>query len=468
MTWNTEGHDPIPEEEALPQLCFVACAMMDSGLQEISRPRLATLLREARETLPAELGFVRETVDQFIRRVEDRSSLLMMTGQSVENGRLVEFFEFRHLTFQEFLTARGLVGGWYPGRREADTIETALLPHIEDEAWREVVPLAAVLGGKASDGLIQRLTERITGLREQKLASAETHPAFFALGNCLADEAPARPQTIRSAIRELISLAPLDRAPFARLLARSRYGGELLQVALSEFLAAADLRGAGHALATAVFWQTARDDNSASLLPLAESFTDLIRATDRASRCTGAVGIAALCARLTDEGRKQDRTASPEILRQAGAGLVALAFSDDLSEQWAAAWALLELGPLRVWAPPAEPDLLGRLVALWLYSPNREVRRLAAWALGRQPLCKRDDGRRCASVTGTDIVQLLDRYDRLSRRREQPAFLAAAWYVRALGDTELAGLARTLLSRISDRTAEITLHELLGHLGERP
>lgn len=28
MTWNTEGHDPIPEEEALPQLCYVASSMM--------------------------------------------------------------------------------------------------------------------------------------------------------------------------------------------------------------------------------------------------------------------------------------------------------------------------------------------------------------------------------------------------------------------------------------------------------
>jgi predicted NACHT family NTPase len=148
MTWNVEGHDPIPENEALPQLCFVASAMMKSGMQEISQPRLAALLQEAREALPAELGFVRETVDQFIRRVEDRSSLLMMTGHSVENGRLVEFFEFRHLTFQEFLAARAMAEGWYPGHRETDTLASALEPCFEDETWREVVPLSAVLAAK--------------------------------------------------------------------------------------------------------------------------------------------------------------------------------------------------------------------------------------------------------------------------------------------------------------------------------
>lgn len=94
MTWNVEGHAPIPEDIALPQLCYVAWSMLVSGLQEVSRPRLAALLHEAREALPIELGHVQESVDDFIRRVEDRSGLLMMTGHSVEDGQLVEFFEF--------------------------------------------------------------------------------------------------------------------------------------------------------------------------------------------------------------------------------------------------------------------------------------------------------------------------------------------------------------------------------------
>ena len=71
-------------------------------MQKISRPRLAALLQEARDALPTELGYVKGTVDQFIHRVEDRSSLLMMTGHDVEDSRLVEFFEFRHLTFRSF------------------------------------------------------------------------------------------------------------------------------------------------------------------------------------------------------------------------------------------------------------------------------------------------------------------------------------------------------------------------------
>ncbi|HEX9918852.1 MAG TPA: NACHT domain-containing protein, partial [Pyrinomonadaceae bacterium] len=93
MTWNTEGFAPIPEDEALPQLCYVASAMMQEGAQKVSRPRLAELLQEARDAMPTELGFVQGSVESFINRVEDRSSLLMMTGLDVEDGRLVEFFE---------------------------------------------------------------------------------------------------------------------------------------------------------------------------------------------------------------------------------------------------------------------------------------------------------------------------------------------------------------------------------------
>ena len=468
MTWNVEGHDPIPENESLPQLCFVASAMMKSGMQEISQPRLAALLQEAREALPAELGFVRETVDQFIRRVEDRSSLLMMTGHSVENGRLVEFFEFRHLTFQEFLAARAMAEGWYPGHRETDTLASALEPCFEDETWREVVPLSAVLGGKAADALIQRLTQLVKErTRGPEVSSRETDPLYLVLGNCLADEAPARPVTIRSAIKEVIAFGPLDTAPFARMFALGRYGRELLQEAGKAYLTAADLRAAGHGLATAVYWQALGEDDSARLGPVAESFKNLIGTEDLMSRCSGALGLAVLCPRLHDDGHDKDREACSDALRQAGAGLISLLLSERLPEQWAAAWALVELGALRIWSPPAEPDVLGRLFDLWLRSPSNEVRRMAAWALARQPLCKRDDGRRCASATSADLDDLSSRYGALSRRREQPAFLAAAWYRRRLSDTELITRARALLVDIDDRIAKITLRELLGHLGER-
>ncbi len=235
MTWNTEGHEPIPDEEALPQLCYVAAAMMLSKVERISRRRLATLIQEARDFLPTELGYVKGTVEEFIHRVEDRSSLLMMTGHDVEDGQLVEFFEYRHLTFQEFLAARAMVEGWHPSRKEQDTLATVLEPHFEDEKWREVIPLAAVLGGKATEALIQRLTDNVRG----KVASNET--SFTVLGNCLADEAAARPETIRAAIRELVRFgSTLCNQSFAMMLCRGKYGLALREEAEHAFMTATD------------------------------------------------------------------------------------------------------------------------------------------------------------------------------------------------------------------------------------
>jgi len=44
MTWNVEGYDPIDQEEAIPQLAFVAFTMMNDGVQTISSRRLKEIL----------------------------------------------------------------------------------------------------------------------------------------------------------------------------------------------------------------------------------------------------------------------------------------------------------------------------------------------------------------------------------------------------------------------------------------
>jgi hypothetical protein len=325
-----------------------------------------------------------------------------------------------------------------------------------------------VQGGKAADALIQRLTE-LVGSRQsdRELASPEIEPLFLALGNCVADEAPARPATVRAALRELIRSGSLDSLPFARLLALGRYGSALHDQASEAFLSGADLRSAGRAFGTALYWQTIGDEKPGRLGQALTSFKDLICSEDRALRCAGALGMAVLCPQLQDEGRKEERVSCTDTLRQAGRGLVPMLFSEDVSEQWGAAWGLFELASFRVWAPPVEPDALGRLFSLWQHSPNGEMRRLAGWALGRQQICTRDSGRRCAIVTRADLDQLLATYDALSRKREQPAVLASAWYSRGVSDEELAARARALLAVVDDRLAEITVRELLRQLGER-
>ncbi|HSS75125.1 MAG TPA: NACHT domain-containing protein, partial [Thermoanaerobaculia bacterium] len=463
MTWNTEAYEPIPDDEALPQLCYVASSMMLTGAQKISRPRLAALLQQAREALPTELGYVKGTVDQFIHRVEDRSSLLMMTGHDVEDGRLVEFFEFRHLTFQEFLTARAMVEGWHPGRKEEDTLVSVLRSQVEKEEWREVIPLTAVLGGKETEALIQWLTERVKQLDNR----SEEHPLLLALGNCLADEAAARPETIRAAVRELARFGDaLERHPFTPLLARGRYGTDLREEGRKAFLALTPaLVNAGQVLSEVVWWQTIEAEDAAGYVKAADRFTELLSGLGTLARCEGALGSAQLCFRLRGDLRRAERQVCAESLRRARAALLPMLSSESAPEQYASAWALVWFGACRAWLP-TERDLLGRLFTLWRRSPKVEIRRMAVWALATQPLASRDDGRLSVSIQRAEFEDVLQGFADLGGH-EKPGILVLAWYLRALSDKKIAQRIHELKG-VDDRNTGLTLNELLERLGEVP
>jgi hypothetical protein len=468
MTWNTEGFAPIPEDEALPQLCYVASAMMQEGAQKVSRPRLAELLQEARDAMPTELGFVQGSVESFINRVEDRSSLLMMTGLDVEDGRLVEFFEFRHLTFQEFLTARAMVEGWHPGHKDGDTLVTVLEPHFEKEAWREIIPLAAALGGKATDALIQRLTERVGAIKSEDLTS-DVNLLRLALGNCLADEVAARPETIRIAMREMVlSRGVFQGQPFVATLARGRYGATLREEARNELFGnPKSFYSSAEALQVAVWWQTAEAENSDKYEHAASRFIEFLTSQELIVRCEGALGSVHLCRRLTiDESPK----VSVESLRRIGAAALPLLFSNSPVEIYSADWVLDTLGEIKIWDPPAEPDMLGRLFTLWHHSKEQRLRTVFSGTIGTQRLVPRDGRKHCSTIQPDEFESFIQNYSKLDDYNEKPAALVIAYYMRTpWSDAELAKHARALLKFSSIGSAsKKTMHDLLEQLGEKP
>jgi hypothetical protein len=465
MTWNTEGHEPIPEEEALPQLCWVACAMMLAGVQKVSRPRLALLLQGARDALPTELGYVRNTVDEFIQRVEDRSSLLMMTGHDVEDGRLVEFFEFRHLTFQEFLAARGMVEGWHPGRKESDTLASVLEPHFEEEKWQEVIPLAAVLGGKATELLIQRLTREVTRIKVDE-GNRERPLSVVVLTNCLADEAAARPETISTAICELVAKwRRVDGINSFPALARGRYGTELRNVLRKEVMGSPLDRDAMTPLKTTVWYQTVANEEQLDFLQVITTFEEMARNPDAVARIEGALGLMRSFYRLWVSKRQKvkDNAKLAEQLKCAAMALVPMVFSENPWEHAAACWAFAWLGSCQVWVPPAEPDILGRLYTLWRHTGQGAAKRYASWALASQVLAPRGEEGRCVSIPQADLVGLFKGGDGASEFAEAAA-VVVAWYRRAVSDAELLGRARQLLESRRLSSVEHALKQMVASL----
>ncbi|HEY2855177.1 MAG TPA: NACHT domain-containing protein [Gemmatimonadaceae bacterium] len=405
-TWNTEGHEPIPEDEAIPQLCFVASAMMANGVQRISRPRLAELLRQARQALPTELGYVKGSVGSFIERIEERSSLLMMTGYDAEDGQLAEFFEFRHLTFQEFLTARALVEGWYPERDASETLADVLMYQIDNQRWREVIPLAAVLGGRATDSLIARLTEvaaRISpyvGLNELERAMR-----VELLFDCLGDDASARPDVVGRALREVVRHGrSLLTAASAPALFDSKYGAELR----AEISSALDSKewhpGPTNAL-FALKWKALKDARRAGdLTTFVTRAEEQIQSTELASRREGLVAVAVLC-RLLDRWRTDnahpysveslspgEATMVSAMCEQLGDSVFEHAFDGHDVDRYLGLCAVMELLSQRAWTPSALSEVITRLHYTWQGEGNSHVRWVAARAIASSPIGKRGAG----------------------------------------------------------------------------
>ena len=240
MTWNVEAHRPLDPDEIIPQLAFVAYTMIQNGAQKISRKGLTRALVEAREQMPEILGYAKVSVSELIERVEYRSSLMMLSGHIMsKTERSSHSMSFRHLTFQEYLTARAISDGYYPNRDDRDTPLELLRGHIEDERWREVIPLVAVLSGRRSEALVRHLSELCQDIPPDYTPRRDDRwrVARIALEQCIEDEVQASPAVIRGALSAIARTRYLT-VPIAQgmAVARGKYGALFREVAWDGYL----------------------------------------------------------------------------------------------------------------------------------------------------------------------------------------------------------------------------------------
>ncbi|MBF8276634.1 MAG: SIR2-like domain protein [Candidatus Brocadiaceae bacterium] len=375
-------------------------------------------------------------MDEFIHRVEDRSSLLMMTGHDVENGQLVEFFEFRHLTFQEFLAARAMVEGWHPGRKENDTLVSVLEPHFEEERWREVIPLAAVLGGKAT-------------------------------------EAQARPETIRAALDALVRLSDYyGENTFVPMLVRGHYGLDFQAASVSQFFTtqspANDLRGV-IALESVVWWQAIEEDTVAAYSSAAEGFLTMLEQSERLASCKGAMGITRFCSKLSRLRETTNIESFVKLLRKARVKLQQMIFAEQPQEQFVACQAIGTTGECRVLTVPLEPEAYSQIFHLWRRASSGSVRWAAGWCMIQQPVLPREVTHYESSVPSSKMKNLLVEYEQLDFWQEKPLALVCAWYAHAQSNGEITKRSRKLMQEVpqtANESSRRALRELLKHLGE--
>ena len=207
VTWNVEGHEKLDIEETEPQLAFVAYWMTKNGQQTISAKELEDCLIKAREQMPEILGYTKISPSDFIKRVELRSSLLILSGHKrLDSGELIAIYEFLHLSFQEYLTAKAIVKEYIPQSDISDKIVDIIKPHIKNESWKEVIPLTAVLLERNSKDLIKYLIDESKLIavekeeEKKKKTSRENQLVPSLLGNCLTNEIQINPDLLGVAI----------------------------------------------------------------------------------------------------------------------------------------------------------------------------------------------------------------------------------------------------------------------------
>ncbi len=491
LNWRSEVDEPIDHREAVPQLEYVAYVMCDRGVQQLREDEIIGLFERMREEYPSVHTLRNHTPEEFLRLLERRTGIMVEAGHVRHRGRPVPIFEFRHLTFQEYLAGLALVDGRFPGRDRSRSLADYVAPLAGQasewgdsrlrgtvevavaENWREALRLCVACCG--DDDVDDALLAILNPLEEEDAETTARSRAVLA-ALCLADEPNASETTAQTVLREFARQTgeydgsgnlntSVDAA--AMELASSRWAGTLHYVLIEEFRQrdVEDRMSVG-GLCAKVSEVSVSQDEDATHEWLTEQVSRIMSG-DEVAAIDAALGIMALA-----------HSQRVDIVAGMTEGLLAmLAGSGPMTH--AAAWALGWLNDERLgenaWRPSStemesiisfvddlNSDTTAVRLLIWvlaresdthavepliarLHDPNRYVRREAAGALGQI-----GDARAIEPL----IAKLEDEDDAVQ--------LAAAWALGQIGD---ARAVEPLISRLEGEDSDVQ-QAIAGALGE--
>jgi HEAT repeat protein len=218
LNWRSEVDDPIDRREAIPQLEYVAYEMCRRGVQRLREDEILELLDNVRKDYPNIRPIKKHNAEEFLHLLERRTSILVEAGTVRHNGMPVPVFEFRHLTFQEYLAGLALVEGRFPNRDKslslperiaalAGQTELKFSPffgkkeHTVSENWREALRLC--ISCCNDDDVDEALNAIVTPLGNED-AAITARPRAILAGSCLADEPNVSEEMALEVLQKLV------------------------------------------------------------------------------------------------------------------------------------------------------------------------------------------------------------------------------------------------------------------------
>ncbi len=255
LNWRSEVDKPLDAHEAVPQLAYLAHAMCDRGVQQLRRDEVLELLAQMRREYPNLHLIHRQPPEAFLSQTEARTGILLEAGHTHYLGTTVPVYEFRHLTFQEYLTALALVNGYFSGRDPKLPLaghvaplagQTAEIAFTEKgkkevavvEIWREVLRLCTdICHFDDVDGILNAI---LVPRESEPVATARARAIMAML--CLVDEPNASDSVVHQILDAFVRQVKEDdgigrvntAADVAAIQVAGTRWGNWLQVSLVE------------------------------------------------------------------------------------------------------------------------------------------------------------------------------------------------------------------------------------------
>ena len=420
VSWNAGAHNKMDMDETEPQLAFVAYCMTKAGKQTIRRAELIRYIAEARTARPDLLGYTEISPTAFIVQVEERSSILIQQGlEEDERGNLEPSYEFSHLSFQEYLTAKAISENWLPKddqQRPEEVYLTILKKNSGKVQWREVIPLTAVLLKSDAKPAMEYLLEVCKKHMESAHPDTDTGRQrglieAFHLANCIACEVPLAPEILEPALLAIAQLSySIDRVRDKELFDRGRmrgydvfttiyhsekYGKSLRRVVEKELF---ENRKCERISELSNVWSRIYYEENGK--PELNEIADIISGENRENRIKGALlmmrwAFARACAMEFEhwnsgKGQKTSEEIDEELFTRIFRAVLEMLRCEDTAGCSAACWCAAWSGYNRADIIPKEYalDIAIQLIHLWaaLKEPY-EIRWYLSWAVCTNSQC---------------------------------------------------------------------------------